>query len=153
LGAAMPDPAGPTQPFAPVWVTVYVPAAVTVIDDDVAPVLQAKVPVALVDNLELPQLSTSVTDGAAGIVLGAAMADPAGLVQPFAPVWVTEYVPPAVIVIDDVVAPVLQANVPEALVDNVELPQLSTSVTKGAEGMIFGAAVPEPAAPVHPFMV
>jgi hypothetical protein len=58
-------------------------------------------------------------------------------------------------VIDAVVAPVLHNNDPvnsEAV--NTELPQLLTTVTVGVVTAEFsGAAVPLPAAPVHPFTV
>jgi hypothetical protein len=52
-------------------------------DEVVSPVLHNKVPVAVVDNVEVPQLFTTVTTGADGTTLGAAMPDPAALVQPF----------------------------------------------------------------------
>ena len=55
----------------------------TVMDEVVSPVLHNKVPVAVVDNVEVPQLFTTVTTGADGTTLGAAMPDPAALVQPF----------------------------------------------------------------------
>ena len=53
-----------------------------------------------------------------------------------------------------VVAPLLHNNDP--LTDpavNKELPQLSTTVTAGADGIVFGAAFPLPAALVHPLTV
>jgi hypothetical protein len=57
---------------------------VTVIDVVVAPLLHNKVPVVPVAvNTELPQLLTTDTPGADGIVLGAAIPVPAALVQPF----------------------------------------------------------------------
>ncbi len=43
-GAAIPLPAALAHPLT-VWVTVYVPAVVTVIDEEVAPVLHNNVPV------------------------------------------------------------------------------------------------------------
>ena len=53
-----------------------------------------------------------------------------------------------------VISPVLHnkepAN-PEAV--NKELPQLSITVTAGADGISFGAAMPLPGALVHPFTV
>ena len=52
------------------------------------PVLHNKLPAALVDNTELPQLLVTVTTGADGMAFGAARPEPATLVQPFA-VWVT----------------------------------------------------------------
>ena len=36
---------------------------------------------------------------------------------------------------------------------NMELPQLFTTVTTGADGIAFGAATPLPEGPVHPFTV
>jgi hypothetical protein len=54
-------------------VTVYTPADVTVMELVVAPVLHDKAPVAVVDNVEYPQLSISVTTGTDGAVNGAAV--------------------------------------------------------------------------------
>jgi hypothetical protein len=76
------------------------------------------------------QLSESVTTGAAGTVNGAADPVPAALVEPLT-VAVTLYVPVAVTVMEEVVAPVLHNKEPVAVVDNFELPQLLTSVTVG----------------------
>ena len=59
------------------------PAVDTVIEEVLSPVLHNKVPVAVVDNVEVPQLFTTVTDGADGVAFGAAMPEPAALVQPF----------------------------------------------------------------------
>jgi hypothetical protein len=57
-------------------------------------------------------------------------------------------------VIDEVVAPVLHNNDPVAVVESVDVPlQLFTTVTAGADGITFGAAVPIPAALEHPFTV
>jgi hypothetical protein len=68
---------------------VYVPATVTVIDGVVAPLLHNNDPVnEPAVNTELPQLSTTDTVGAAGIVLGAAVPLPAALIHP-STVWVT----------------------------------------------------------------
>jgi hypothetical protein len=54
---------------------VYVPAVVTVIVAVVSPVDHSRfVPVAV--NVDDPQLSTTVTVGAAGIAIGAAVPDP-----------------------------------------------------------------------------
>ena len=59
-------------------------------DAVVAPLLHNNDPVNDVAvNVELPQLSTTVTTGAGGIAFGAATPMPEGLVQPFN-VWVTE---------------------------------------------------------------
>lgn len=60
------------------------PGAVTVIDEVVAPVLHNKVPVASVDNVELPQLFCVVTFGADGPppqLVGFAVPVPGALVQ------------------------------------------------------------------------
>ena len=54
---------------------------------------------------------------------------------------------------DEVVAPVLHNKVPAALVERVDDPQLFTTVTAGVAGVDLGAAVPLPAALVHPFTV
>ena len=153
FGAAVPLPAGLVQPFT-VVVTVYGPAVPTVIEDVIAPVLHSSVPAAAVDKVDvLLQLSTTVTTGAAGVVFGAAVPLPAGLVQPFT-VVVTVYGPAVPTVIEDVIAPVLHSSVPAAAVDKVDvLLQLSTTVTTGAAGFVFGAAVPLPAGLVHPFTV
>jgi hypothetical protein len=57
-------------------------------------------------------------------------------------------------VIELVVALLLHNSVPVAVVESVDVPlQLSTTVTVGAEAVVFGAAVPDPAALVHPFDV
>jgi hypothetical protein len=52
------------------------------------PGLHNKVPGAVVESTELPQLFTTFTTGVAGTVNGAATPEPAGLVQP-PEVWVT----------------------------------------------------------------
>ncbi|MNR62271.1 hypothetical protein D3C85_1842490 [compost metagenome] len=52
--------------------------------DVVAPVLHNNVPMAVVDKVDVPsQLSTTVTLGADGVVLGAAVPLPDRLVHPF----------------------------------------------------------------------
>ena len=57
-------------------------------------------------------------------------------------------------VIDEVLSPVLHNKVPAAVVDKVDVPlQLSVTLTVGADGVVFGAAVPDPAALVQPFTV
>ena len=61
--------------------------------------------------------------------------------------------PAVVTVIEEVVAPVLHNKLPVAVVDNFEEPQLFSTVTTGADGMAFGAAMPEPAALVQPLTV
>ena len=144
---------GLVHPFT-VWVTVYVPAVVTVIDEVVAPLLHNKDPVNdPAVNTEFPQLLTTDTVGAAGVVFGAAVPLPVALVHPFI-VCVTVYVPAVVTVMDDVVAPLLHNNdpvKPEAV--NTELPQLLITATVGAAGIDFGAAIPLPGELVHPFNV
>jgi hypothetical protein len=107
----------------------------------------------LLSIFELPQLSTTDTVGADGIAFGAATPLPEGLVHPFT-VCVTEYVPAVVTVIDEVVAPLLHNKEPvNDVAVNVELPQLFTAVTTGADGMSFGAAIPLPEELVQPFTV
>jgi hypothetical protein len=65
----------------------------TVIVDVISLVLHNKLPPAFVESVDVPlQLSTTVTTGVDGVVLGAAMPEPAALVQPFT-VCVTVYVP------------------------------------------------------------
>ena len=62
---------------------------------------------------------TTVTTGADGIAKGAAIPEPEGLVHP-PTALVTVYVPAAVTVMDEVVAPVFHNKDPEAVVDNTE---------------------------------
>ena len=152
-GAATPLPEGLVQPFS-VCVTVYVPAVVTVMDEVVAPLLHNKEPPnEPAVNVELPQLFSTVTTGADGMSFGAATPLPEELLHPFT-VCITEYVPAVVTVIDEVVAPLLHNNEPvnDAAV-NVELPQLSTTDTVGADGIACGAATPLPEELVQPFTV
>ena len=55
---------------------------------------------------------------------------------------------------DEVVAPLLQNNEPvKDVAVNIELPQLSTTDTVGADGIAFGAATPLPEGLVQPFTV
>jgi hypothetical protein len=83
LGAAVPLPAKLVQPFT-VAVTVKLPAVLTVMADVFAPLLHSKVPVAVVDSVDVPsQLFTTDTTGIAGAFLGAAVPLPAKLAQPF----------------------------------------------------------------------
>src|SRR5213596_4001745 len=107
-------------------------------DEVVAPLLHNKEPVKDVAvNVELPQLFSTVTTGAAGINLGAATPLPGRLVHPVT-VCVTVYVPAVVTVIDEVVAPLLHNKEPvNNVAVNVELPQLFTTVTPGADGIAF----------------
>jgi len=85
FGAAVPLPAGLVQPLAElVWVTVYVPPVITVMEAVVCPLLHSKLP-ADPDAVRIDWLQSlaTVTTGAKGIALGAATALPAGLVHPF----------------------------------------------------------------------
>ena len=122
----------------------------------VAPVFQSNEPVnEAAVNVELPQLSTTVTVGAETLAFnGAATPVPGLLVHPFT-VCVTLYVPAAATVIEGVVAPVFHNNDPvNDPAVNVELPQLFTTVTVGEETLAFnGAAIPLPEGLVHPFTV
>ncbi len=149
-GDAVPLPAGLLHPFT-VCVTVYVPASATVIAGVVAPLLHNKVPLkALAVNTELPQLSTAVTTGTEGDAFGVATILPSGLTHSFT-VWVTVNVPAFATVINDAVSPVLHNNEPvNELAVNNELSQLSEAATRGADGIIFGAARPIPAGLAHP---
>jgi hypothetical protein len=147
LGAATAVPDALVQPST-VSVTLYVPPAVTVIEEVVSRVFQSSAPVAVVDNVELAQSLITETEGVDGGVWGAAEAVPGRLGQPLT-VCVTLYVPAAVTVIAVVVAPVLHNKLPVAVVDNIDAPQLSTAVTSGVAGVYAAVAVPEPAALVQ----
>ena len=114
--------------------------------------LHTRLPTALVDKDDVPQPLTTITTGADGIAFGKATPEPDALVHPFT-VWVTVYVPALLTVIEEPVAPVLHNKDPTALVDKVDTPQLSVTVTIGADGIALGDATPEPAALVHPFTV
>ena len=54
--------------------------------------------------------------------------------------------------IDVVISPVDQSKLLPEVVNN-ELPQLSVTLTTGADGIAIGVAVPVPAALVHPLTV
>ena len=55
---------------------------------------------------------------------------------------------------DEVVAPLLHNKEPvKDVAVNIELPQLFTTVTTGADGIAFGAATPLPEGLVHPFTI
>jgi hypothetical protein len=153
FGAAVPCAVALVQPFT-VCVTVYVALFDTVIDAVVAPLLHRIFPVVFeAVSVEVPQLSATVTVGADGVAFGAAVPCAVALVQPFT-VCVTVYVALSETVIDAVPAPLLQRMVPvvfEAV--NVDVPQLSATVTVGAAGVAFGAAVPCAVALVQPFTV
>jgi len=57
-------------------------------------------------------------------------------------------------VIDEVVAPLLHNKEPvKDVAVNIELPQVFTTVTTGADGIAFGAVTPLPEGLVHPFTV
>jgi len=122
-----------------------------VIDVVVSPVLQRKfVPVAV--NTELPQLLTTATAGAEGIVLGDADLLVAGLVHPVAmSVCVALYDPAVVTVMDSVVSPVFHVKFPaEPDAVNNELSQSFITLTDGADGITLGAATPLPDGLVQP---
>jgi hypothetical protein len=140
-GAAVPLPEALVQPFT-VCMTVYVPAAVTVMEEVVAPLLHNNDPVnADAVNTELPQLFTTDTAGAAGIVFGDADVLIVELLHPFTDCE-TPYVPPVVTVIVGVVAPLLHSKEPvKADAVSNELPQLFTTDNPGTGGIAFGAAV------------
>src|SRR3989338_8399739 len=88
--------------------------------------------VPVVDSVEEPQLFTTVTTGAEGIVTGAAVPDPFAEVHP-ATVCVTVYVPAVPTVIEEPVCVVDQRRF-EPVAVKVEVPQLLTTVTIGADG-------------------
>lgn len=104
-------------------------------EDVVVPVLHNNVPVAVVDNVEVPlQLLTTFTVGLAGVAFGAAVPEPASLAQPFT-VWVTVYIPALLTIIEEAVSVVLHNNVPDAVVDKVDVKlQLLTTFTIGVAG-------------------
>ena len=52
-----------------------------------------------------------------------------------------------------VVSPVFHNNLPIALVESVELPQIFVIMTTGFAGVFLGAAVPVPGALVQPLTV
>jgi hypothetical protein len=135
-------------------VTVYVPEAVTVIDEVVAPLLHNREPVKPdAVNIELPQLSATLTVGAGGVVFGAAVPLPVAPVHPFT-VCDTVYVPGSETVMEDEVAALFHSKEPvKAEAVNSELPQLFITVTAGADGIVFGAAVPLPGELVQPLTV
>ena len=67
MGAATPEPATLIHPLM-VDVTIYVPAVFTVIEDVVwLPGVHSNEPAAVVDNVDVPQLLTTVTTGVGGI--------------------------------------------------------------------------------------
>jgi hypothetical protein len=80
LGAVVPVPGRLIQPFT-VRVTLSITAAVTVIEEVVAPVFQSNAPAAVVVNTEFPQLLATVTAGVVGVVFSTAVPVPAALVH------------------------------------------------------------------------
>jgi hypothetical protein len=102
-------------------------------------------------NTELPQLLATVTAGAGGVNFGLVVALPSALVQP-STVCVTVYVPATGTVMDTEVSPVLHTKEPvksEAVM--TELSQLLATEIVGANGIVFGAAVPIAGKLIHPF--
>ena len=125
----------------------------TVIEEVVSPVLHNKLPDAVVDSNDVPQLIVTFITDLDGVVPGVATPVPFALAQPLT-VVLTVYVPAVLTVIDEEVAPVLQSSVPVALVDSTDVPlQLFSTVTTGVAGTVLGAAVPVPAALVQPVTV
>src|SRR5258706_43489 len=112
----VPEP-DPVQPFVSVTVTEYVPAVLVLIVEVVAPVLHVKVfePVppagvaVSVAGSALEQTSGQLTETVQfRFTVNVPMPEP---VHPFVSVTVTEYVPAVLVLIVEVVAPELQANV------------------------------------------
>jgi hypothetical protein len=123
-----------------------------VIEGVLAPVLHNIVPAHIADNTEALQLFTTVTTGFDGNAFGAAIPEPAILVQPLT-VCVTVGVQAVVTVMERVLAPVLHNKDPVAVVDKIDEPQLFATVTRGLAGNAFGAAVPGPVVLVQPLTV
>ena len=123
-------------------------------DEVVAPLLHNNEPVkSAAVNTELPQLFTTLTVGAVGISLGVELPLPAGLTHPFT-VCLTVYDAAVVTVIDEAVAPLLHNNEPvKSAAVNTELPQLFTTLTVGADGIVLGADIPLPDELTQPFTV
>ena len=141
------------HPFT-VVVTLYAPAAVTLMEGVVAPVLHNKLPVETVVKVDvLLQLLTTVTTGVAGVVVGATTFLLWLLVQPFT-VTLTVYVPAAVTDMEEVVAPPgVHSKVPVDEVDTVSVPlQLLTTVI-GTAGAVLGDATTVATGLIHPFAV
>src|SRR5690349_10911736 len=153
-GFAIPLHGPDVHPAPRDWVTVYVPAVVTVIVAVVSPVLHSNVPVKFdAVSVDVPsQLSVTVTVGADGALPGFAIPLPEPDVHPTPRDWVTVYVPAVVTVMVAVVSPVLHSNVPVKFdAVSVDVPsQLSVTVTVGADGALPGFAIPLPGPDVHP---
>ena len=71
------------------------------------------------------------------LVFGAATPEPEALTHPLT-VCVNVYVPALFTLIDDVVSVVLHNNIPDAVVDKVDVPlQLLTTLTDGVDGVVL----------------
>ena len=134
--------------------TLYVPAVVTLMEEVIAPVLHNRLPVEVVDKVDVPlQLLITVITGVAGVVCGAALFEPALLVHPLNEA-VTEYAPADVTDMEEVVPPLLHNNVPLAVVDKLDVPsQLLTTVTTGVAGVVLGDASTVATGLIHPLAV
>jgi tetrahydromethanopterin S-methyltransferase subunit F len=93
-------------------------------------------------------LSTTVTTGADGIAIGFATPVPGSEIQP-PTVCVTVYGPPVETVIEAVVSVVDHVRF-DPVVVKVDVPQLSTTVTTGVDGVAVGFATPVPGSEIHP---
>ncbi len=132
----------------------YVAALVTMIEVDVAPLLHRIGPVKFeAVRTELPQLFSTVTVGATGTTSGEEVPLPFALVQPLM-VWLTVYVAALATMMESLVSPVLHNSAPVKFVaTRSELPQLSWTVTVGADGIPLGTEDSLPAGLTHPFKV
>jgi hypothetical protein len=138
----VPLPVVPVTPVAPVTFIVQFPDAGNPfnITDPVAD--------AQLGCVKVPRVGADGTvkgDGVTGALLK--------LVQPVVVLVTVKVMEPTDAVMLDVVAPVLHNRLPEAVVLNAELPQLSTFVITGVAGLVFGAASIDPAVLVQPFTV
>lgn len=136
------------QPAALVTATVYKPLVCAMIEEVLSLVLHNKLPLAVVDKVELPQLFIILIVGVNGTAFGVAIAEPCALVQPPI-VCITVYVPALVTVIDEVAAPLLHNKVPVAVVDKVDEPQLFEIVITGT-GTASGCVIVTGTDAVHP---
>lgn len=160
---SVPEPE-PVQPFVSVTVTEKLPDTLELMVEVVAPVLQANVlePVppdgvaVRTPGVALWQTATFPTET---VGLGSSVRVPEpDPVHPLVSVTVTEYAPAALVLIVEVVAPVLHANVldpvpPEGVPVNVAGTALAHISTLPTETVGLGStvSVPEPE-PVHPFV-
>jgi hypothetical protein len=161
LTVTVPEPE-PVHPFVSVTVTEYVPAVVVLIVEVVAPVLHANVfdPVPLagvaVKVAATPPQTAGLFTETVGFGSTVRVPEPEP-VQPFVSVTVTLYVPPVLVLIVDVVAPVLHANVfapvpPAGVAVSVAGRVLAQTSGLFTETVGFGLTVSVPVAePVHPF--